>query len=519
METGRRAFLHLAGSIVAALLRVRPARARGSTAPPEIHTTTSNFLLGPRGTRRRTEHERFWTHVGLPREELPALVEPSGLPLLEAVRSYAPARGFTDAPLSRAELARLLYFCNGATGRVSDGMTRFDLRAAPSAGALYAGEVYVVVDRVTGLTPGIYAYSVPEHALVRLRAGAFTHDVHAAVERPGALRGAAVYVLLSNVFGRYTSRYANRGYRYALIDTGHIGENLRLAATSAGLSEATEWRFHDTALDRLLQIDGREEAVCAVHALGRGAVDSPTSSSERRRLIEVQYVRGEAPLDGGDLLTRYHAATRLVPGAEQHAAKTQHEGTKFELAVPASDAALRSRTSVETSIRKRRSPDRFVERPIERGELEFVAALARGTGALRRTSGVDLHVVVHRVRDLEPGLYGFNAGGRLERVRSGNLRDSLVRACRGQKNAGRAAAGFAVSGRLDARTSALGDRGYRDLLLDAGAIGQRVYLAAEAQGLAARNLAAFTDKNLNDLLGLDGRRRAVLHLTMLGVAS
>ena len=45
-----------------------------------------------------------------------------------------------------------------------------------------------------------------------------------------------------------------------------------------------------------------------------------------------------------------------------------------------------------------------------------------------------------------------------------------------------------------------------------------VYLAAEAQGLAARNLAAFTDKKLNDLLGLDGRRRAVLHLTMLGVA-
>ncbi len=518
METGRRAFLRFAGSIVASLLGAHRAHARRSTAAPEIHTATSNFLLGPRGARGRSEGERFKTHAGLLREGLPAPAERAGLSLLEAVRSYAPACGFSDASLSRAELPRLLAFCNGATARVSDGVTRYDLRAAPSAGALYAGEVYVVVDRVTGVAPGIYAYSVPEHALVRLRAGAFARDVHAAVERPGVLRGAAAYVLLSNVFGRYTSRYANRGYRYALIDTGHIGENLRLAATSAGLREVTEWRFHDTALDRLLQIDGREEAVCAVHALGRSAGDSPAGSAKRRRLIEVQHARGEAPLEAGELPARYHAATRLVPGAEPHAARTRREGAQFELAVPASGAALRSRTSVETSIRKRRSPDRFREEPIERGELEFVAALARGTGSLRRTSGIDLHVVVHRVRDLRPGLYGIDASGQLEQVRSGDLGDALVRACRGQKNARRAAAGFAVSGRFDAHASVLGDRDYRDLLLDAGAIGQRVYLAAEAQGLAARNLAAFTDEKLNDLLGLDGRRRAVLHLTMLGAA-
>jgi SagB-type dehydrogenase family enzyme len=173
---------------------------------------------------------------------------------------------------------------------------------------------------------------------------------------------------------------------------------------------------------------------------------------------------------------------------------------------------------VETSIRKRRSPQRFAERPIERAELEFVVALARGTGALRRVTGLDLHVFVHRVRDLGPGLYGIDAGGRLEQVRSGELGDALVRACRWQTNAGRAAAGFAVSGRLDARASALGSRAYRDLLLDAGAIGQRIYLSAEAQGLAARNLAAFTDEKFNDLLGLDGRRRAGLHLTMLGAS-
>jgi hypothetical protein len=59
-------------------------------------------------------------------------------------------------------------------------------------------------------------------------------------------------------------------------------------------------------------------------------------------------------------------------------------------------------------------------------------------------------------------------------------------------------------------------RGYRNLLVEAGAIGQRIYLAAESAGLSARNLAAFIDDDLNRLLGLDGEREAAIHLTLLG---
>ena len=71
-------------------------------------------------------------------------------------------------------------------------------------------------------------------------------------------------------------------------------------------------------------------------------------------------------------------------------------------------------------------------------------------------------------------------------------------------------------GRLEASASRAGERSYRDLLLESGGIGQRIYLAAEATGLAARNLAAFLDDEFNQLLGLDGRRLAALHLTLLG---
>ncbi len=92
----------------------------------------------------------------------------------------------------------------------------------------------------------------------------------------------------------------------------------------------------------------------------------------------------------------------------------------------------------------------------------------------------------------------------------------MKQACLGQEKAGEAAAGLVMVARLADSVSRAGDRSYRDLLIEAGGIAQRIYLAAEAVGAVARNLAAFLDDEFNALLGFDGRRDAVLHLTMVG---
>ena len=75
---------------------------------------------------------------------------------------------------------------------------------------------------------------------------------------------------------------------------------------------------------------------------------------------------------------------------------------------------------------------------------------------------------------------------------------------------------FLMACPLSPSVSPLGDRRYRDLLLECGGIAERIYLASEALGLATCNLAAFLDDDLNDLVGLDGIRRAVLHVTVIG---
>ncbi len=119
---------------------------------------------------------------------------------------------------------------------------------------------------------------------------------------------------------------------------------------------------------------------------------------------------------------------------------------------------------------------------------------------------------------LPPGLYRYVPGAGLAHVRTGELRKAMLDACLGQDKAESAAVGFAMVADLG-RASTAGDRAYRDLLIEAGAVAQRLYLAAEAIGLAARNLAAFWDDDLNALLDVDGKREAVVHLTMVGAGN
>ena len=149
---------------------------------------------------------------------------------------------------------------------------------------------------------------------------------------------------------------------------------------------------------------------------------------------------------------------------------------------------------------------------------------ARTSGDTAHAPGLELVVVVHRVAGRAPGLYRVDAEGQLAPQRLADLRRSLTRTCLGQDMAGTCAAAFFtvadlgvdVPGRAVPDREVRGDRRYRDLLIESGAVGQRIYLAAEATNLAARNLAAFRDDDLNALLGLDGRNRAALHLTLLG---
>jgi SagB-type dehydrogenase family enzyme len=438
--------------------------------------------------------------------------------LHEAVAVVGGGESFESAPIPVSLLSRILHFTNGVTSRVGRPPPLPGLRAAPSAGALYAGEVYLVAERVRGLAAGVYYYAVEGHELIALRAGSRLPDVMGAVEAPGTIENAAAAIVLTNVFERYSWKYANRGYRYALIDTGHIGENLRLAARSANLGWVQAWRFEDDALNAVLGVDGREEAVCAVHAIGP-VTATASAFGTGRSLIEKAEVAGRMSRQSGPLPARFHEGSKLVPAPPREerevASLPERPAMGPETALPR--LSPRPGASVEKTIGERRSARYFHETPVRLEELAFALEMAQSPQVLERSIGVEIFLAAHRVEGIRAGFYQYRPQERvIAEVRRRDLRAAMIRACLRQEKAGKAAVAFFMVGRIAASVEAWGERSYRQLLVESGEIGQRIYLAAEAMGLVARNLSAFFDDELNDLLGFDGAREAVLHLTVLG---
>jgi SagB-type dehydrogenase family enzyme len=141
-------------------------------------------------------------------------------------------------------------------------------RAAPSSGALYPIEVYAVVHRVDGLPPGVYHYAVREHALEQLRTGDFRAAVVEQAIAQEFLGECGVVLFLTNILQRMRPRYQDRSYRYGLLEAGHLGENVYLAATAMGLGACGVGAFMDDAINDMLGVDGVEEAAVYMLAVG-----------------------------------------------------------------------------------------------------------------------------------------------------------------------------------------------------------------------------------------------------------
>jgi SagB-type dehydrogenase family enzyme len=207
--------------------------------------------------------EPYKTYPGAERFALPNPHGYQGMSVGETLETRRSIREYVDAPLSLEELSRLLHAAQGIT---EPGQGK---RTAPSAGALYPIELYAVVHNVTDLERGIYHYAVQMHELELLQQG----DFQAAVREVGLgqehLGRANVCFILSAIFQRTRWRYHERTYRYLLLEAGHIGQNLYLAATSMALGACAVGAFDDDHLNELLGLDVAEEAALYIVSVGK----------------------------------------------------------------------------------------------------------------------------------------------------------------------------------------------------------------------------------------------------------
>ena len=173
-------------------------------------------------------------------------------------------RRYYEKPLSMNDLAVMLWASQGISGRAGS----FYFRTAPSAGALYPVETYLSVQNVEGLAQGLYHFQPAEFTLEKLQEGFVGKKVAEAALGQNFMAKAGVVFIWSAILRRNFSKYGHRGLRYIMMDAGHVCQNLLLAAEGLELGACPVAAFYDDELNRLLGLDGQEESVIYLAAVG-----------------------------------------------------------------------------------------------------------------------------------------------------------------------------------------------------------------------------------------------------------
>jgi SagB-type dehydrogenase family enzyme len=201
--------------------------------------------------------------VALPRPGLPHV------DLAAVLRGRQTTRSFADVPMRLDRLANVLLHAAGL--RTANG-PEIGNRSYPSAGARYPLEVYLVARRVEGLDAGVYHYEIRDHVMEEL--GSENVERIVASLADDWMRDAAVFVLVTALFERNFRKYGQRGYRDVLIEAGHLGQNVALVAAALGVGWCGIGAYLDDLLNDALGVDGVQETVIAVHALGEPASEA-----------------------------------------------------------------------------------------------------------------------------------------------------------------------------------------------------------------------------------------------------
>ena len=406
-----------------------------------------------------------------------------------------------------ASVSALLLACCGASGVKGDGENRWYVRSNPSSGNLHPVETYVLLNQ------RLYHYDALSHSLELRGANA---------SAPVAVSKDAVVVLLSAISWREEWKYGLRGPRYTYLDAGHAIGAVLQAARAFGWTAYLADHLSDTELAALLGIGGLEAPVAAIVL-------------DRRDGVAI------APDPAGDV-TWYGAARPLAARSWSHPAADALASAVGKPATPRRPYTIEETSSAMSAeayvrlARRRRTALAFARNTTTRAA--FFEILNSVVDEARRFEGVPataspLLVLVHGVDGIAPGTYLVNPGELLTRVTSarevswppeaylisaGDVRAATAAAACHQAIAGDAAFVVAFLADMGAVFEPPSPYMYPRLFWQAGALGQRLYLAATARGLGASGIGCFFDDAVHAFLSLEDQRFQALYLVAVGAA-
>jgi len=177
--------------------------------------------------------------------KLPKPKEKGVTSIEETLNKRRSVRDYKRGPLSLEQVSQLLW---AASGR------NLYRRTAPSAGATYPLETYLVSGEVEGLIPGIYHYSFSGHGLEMTKEQDVRNRLSRAALGQEMIEEAPVNIIIAADYGRTTGHYGQRGNRYVHMEVGHAGQNVSLQAIALGLGTVMIGAFEDKQVQEVLGI-------------------------------------------------------------------------------------------------------------------------------------------------------------------------------------------------------------------------------------------------------------------------
>lgn len=193
--------------------------------------------------------------------QLPPPVLDGRMSVENALQRRRSIREFAPAPLSLEDISQTLWAAQGITEKPR-------LRTAPSAGALYPLEIYLIAGDVEQLSAGVYLYREQAHDLVLTLAGDYRKPLAAAALNQTWMQRAPAVALIAGVYHRSARKYGQRARRYVHIEVGHVAQNVYLQAVARGLGTVIVGAFDDTRVQRVLGLPA-DHMPLALMPLGR----------------------------------------------------------------------------------------------------------------------------------------------------------------------------------------------------------------------------------------------------------
>jgi SagB-type dehydrogenase family enzyme len=439
---------------------------------------------------------------------LPRDVPQTGVAALSAISEPVPSSPADSVP-GLQDLARILYFSAGITKERKSPGGEIYFRAAACTGALYEIELYVIAGDVPGLDAGVYHFNPAEVSLRLLRKGDFRGNLAQATAMEPAVAHSPATIICTGTYWRNAWKYQARTYRHFGWDNGTMLANMLAVSAASGLPAEIVLGFVDGEVNRLLDLDTRREVSLCLVPIGRISESSLPALRESPVLGLETIPLSEREVEYPAML-EMHDASSLESEAE--VAQWRRKQPVFPSSAPAGEEVLLQRSpeekqnqdTIEQVILRRGSTRSFDQTAsITLAQLSNILDSAtRGLPAdfLERPGAQlnDTYLIVHSVPGLKPGAYFFRRErNSLELLKEGKFRAEAHHLGLDQELPADACVDIFFVVDLKRTLERYGNRGYRAVQLEAGAIGGRMYLAAYAQDLGATGLTFFDDDVIN----------------------